>query len=328
MKKVRVCLVGRGSIGIRHLRNLKLLSIERVIAYSKSKNKEKDARVKSGYGVKTVNKIKELRNFKPDAFIIANPTAEHLKTANVALDLGAHIFMEKPISHTLAGLDRLKKRLQTAKCIFFSANNFRFHPALVKIKKMINEGKFGKILFARIQAGQYLVDWHPWEDYRKSYAAQRKLGGGAVLALEHEIDYAYWLFGRFRKIKSFVKKTGFLDINVEDLASVIIETESGTLIEMHLDYLQRPAKRTIQIQGTKGSIDYYFGDKFLKFYSHKHKKYKKIADLKDYDNNDMYLEEMQHFIRCIQRKIKPKVGFKDAVYGLKTCLEIKKAMRT
>lgn len=321
---LRFCLVGRGSIGTRHLTNLKSLSFNNVIAYSEFSNRSKDEEYKARYNVKTLHSLEEVEKICPDAFIITNPTSRHMEFAEIAVNMNSHIFMEKPISHDLTGVEELKKRLSEKNLVFFLANNFRFHPALIRIKKLVEDNEFGEIYFARIMAGQYLPDWHLWEDYRSGYSAKKELGGGVVLTLQHEIDYAYWLFGKFKGIKSYVKKISNLEVDVEDIASIIIEVESGPLIEIHLDYLQRPPKRTIQIQGSKGSIDYSFGDRYLKFYDFRQQKYRDMIDIEGYDNNRMYVDELKHFIRCISGIDNSRSNMDDAIYVLKTCLEIKK----
>ncbi len=321
---LKICLVGRGSIGTRHLNNLNFLSYNNTIALSDTPTKKKDREYKAKYGMETFYSIDDVKKINPDVFIIAAPTARHLEFAKIAVNMNCHIFMEKPISHNMTGIEELKNELAEKRLVFFLANNFRFHPALTKIKGLIEDNVFGDIHFARIMAGQYLPDWHPWEDYRKSYSAKNVLGGGVVLTLQHEIDYAYWLFGKFKNLKSFTKKISNLEIDVEDIATIIIETDNGPLIEIHLDYLQRPPKRSIQIQGTKGSIGYTFGDEHLRFYDFEQQKYKTVLDLTNYDNNQMYVDEMNHFLRCIYGEEKPKSSLEDAIYILKTCLEIKK----
>ena len=324
MNDLKFCLVGRGSIGTRHLINLKSLGCNNIIAYSESVDLNKDKKYQTTYGVETLHSVEEIRHLNPDAFIIANPTSRHKEIANIAVSMGSHIFMEKPLSNELIGIEELGTSMKEKNLVFSLANNFRFHPAVIKIKRLIEENAFGDIYFARIMAGQYLPDWHPWEDYRRSYSAQSKLGGGVVLTLQHEIDYAYWLFGSFKGIKAFVKKISNLEIDVEDLASIIIETESGPLLEIHLDYLQRPPKRTLHIQGENGSVDYRFGDDYLRFYDFEKQDYENVHYLGNYDNNQMYIDELKDFIQRITDNKRTISSFDNAVYVLKTCLEIKK----
>lgn len=321
---LRFCLVGRGSVGTRHLKNLKTLSYDKIFAFSESFDRNKDKEFRSKFDIETLHTIEKIKEKNPDVFVIANPTAKHIEIAEIAINMNSHIFMEKPISHNLVGIEELKKKIYEKNLVFFLANNFRFHPAILHIKKLIENDEFGVLYFARVQAGQYLPDWHPWEDYRVGYSARSELGGGVVLTLQHEIDYTYWLFGKYKSIKSYVKKISNLEISVEDIASIIAEMESGQMLEIHLDYLQRPSKRTIQIQGSKGSIDYCFGDIYLQFYDFEQQKYKMFLDLTNYDNNQMYIDEMKHFIKCISGEEKPKSSLEDAIYILKTCLEIKK----
>ncbi|MFH1760570.1 MAG: Gfo/Idh/MocA family oxidoreductase, partial [bacterium] len=265
--------------------------------------------------------------FRPDVFIIANPTTDHLAAADLAADYKCHIFMEKPIAGCLTGISSLKKKILKNKLLFFLANNFRFHPALIKIKNMIETNRLGNIYFARIMVGQYLPDWHPYGKYSSSYSARSNQGGGAVLTLQHEIDYAFWLFGKFKKIKAITKKASGLKIDVEDIAAILIETESGVLLEIHLDYLQRPAKRTLHIQGSKGSVYYDFiSNNSLKFYDFKKQVEKEVLDLENYNANNMYIEELKHFISCIKNNRETHSPMHDAVYVLKQCLRIKKGI--
>jgi predicted dehydrogenase len=322
-KDLRFCLIGRGSIGTRHVKNLKTLSYNNIIAYSEDCNRNKDVEFENRYNIKTVHDLDKVKLFKPDALIIANPTAKHLKFAKIATEINSHIFMEKPLTHSLDGVRELEIILSSKNLTFFLANNLRYHPAFCKIKELIDIGELGTIYFARIMAGQYLPDWHTWEDYRNSYSAKKELGGGVVLTLQHEIDYAYRLFGKFKRIKSCVRKISDLDIDVEDIALIIIETEAGHLLEIHLDYLQRPPRRTVHIQGTKGSIEYQFGDTGLNVYDFNEQVLKDVLDLEGYDENQMYIDEMEYFVGSINNSKKNISNFEDAKYVLKTCLDIK-----
>jgi len=273
---IRFCLVGRGAIGTRHINNLKILSRGDIIAFSKSDDKAKDAVFESRYGIRTFHNWDNIDRLRPDAFIIASPTAKHVEDAQMATEMNGHIFMEKPLSHNMVGVAILKQTISDKGLVFLQANNFRFHPVFIKIKQLIEENAFGRLYFARIMAGQYLPDWHPWEDYRSSYAAKKSLGGGVVLTLQLEGGCAYWLFGQFDTMQSRTKKISNLEIDVEDIATFTIETQNGQLIEIHLDYLQRPPKRAIHIQGSKGSIDYCFGDIQLTFYDFERQQYDNI----------------------------------------------------
>ena len=321
-KKLKFCIIGRGSIGTRHLKNLQSLGYTNIVAFSNKKNVEKDKDWHDKYGIITLHDIQDLRDYKPDIGIIANPTSKHIEAANLALDLNTHIFMEKPLSHNFDGVPELKQRLAEQNRIFFQANCLRFHPAFIKIKEMIDTGKLGNIYFANIQCGSYFPDWHKDEDYKLSYAGKKSLGGGVVLTMQHEIDYAYWFFGKFKETKSLIKKVSDLEIDVEDVASIIGETENGQLVEIHLDIFQRPSVRNINIQGSNGSINYQYEDKKLYFCDFADNKAIQVFDFKDYDINQMYVDELKHFVNCIAGIDKPKIPIDEAIYTLESCLEI------
>ena len=153
-KDLRFCLIGRGSIGTRHIKNLKTLSYNNIIAYSEDYNKNKDVEFENKYNIKTVHDLDKVKLFEPDALIIANPTAKHLKFAKIATEINSHIFMEKPLSHSLEGVHELEITLSRKNLTFFLANNLRYHPALCKIKELIDAGGLGNIYFARIMAGR------------------------------------------------------------------------------------------------------------------------------------------------------------------------------
>ena len=321
-KDLKFCLVGRGSIGTRHLKNLQFLGYRNVVAFSVSENPEKDKDWLDKYGVMTLRSLHDLQNFQPDVLIVANPTSKHIETTNLALDLNAHIFMEKPLSHSLAGVLELRQRLIEKNRIFFQANCLRFHPAFRKIKTVLEQGDLGKIYFSSIQCGSFFPGWHKDEDYRISYAGRRDLGGGVVLTLQHELDYAYWFFGKFKKIKALTAKVSDLDINVEDVASIIGLMENGQPVEIHLDFLQRPSRRSINIQGSKGAIDYQYEEEKLCFYNFDDKEAIQTFDFKRYDRNQMYLDELKHFIDCVAGNEKPRINIDDAIYTLESGLKI------
>ncbi len=324
LKDLRFCIIGRGSIGTRHIRNLKKMGFNNIIAFTESKDQVKDKIYCQRYQVRSVHYEKEVAVYKPDVFIIANPTASHIESAMMALDLGGHVFMEKPLSHNLKGVYEFRNNLKSLEKKFMLGNNLRFHPVIAEIKRMIDNGCFGDIYFVSVHTGQFLPDWHPKEDYRKNYAAKESLGGGCVLTLQHEIDYIYWFLGRFGNLKSFTKKVSSLEVDTEDIASIIIEAELGPIVEIHLDYLQRPPERRVHIQGSKGSVKYSFNNNSLIFYDFESRKYSKVLDLKDYDYNQMYLDEIKHFLDCILNNKKPLISFDEAVYTLDICMRIKR----
>jgi predicted dehydrogenase len=319
---MKYMFVGLGSIGQRHLNNLRDITQNRVIAYRS--NAEKLDEINKKYNIESYTDIDQAFDEKPDVVFITNPTSLHMPIALKAAENNCHIFVEKPISHNLNQTDELFSIMEKNKKICFVGFNYRFHPNLIKIKQLLDEGKIGKVLFARIQAGQYLPDWHPEEDYRQGSSAKKNLGGGVILTLIHEIDYAYWLFGKIESVMAYTEKLSSLDIDVEDTASMILKTKNNAIIELHIDYLQKPATRATEITGEKGTILWDYFKNEVKLFQNKENKWTTYKE-KSFERNKMYDDELKHFLKCINNEEEPKITNNDIKEVMKIVEAVKKS---
>lgn len=188
----------------------------------------------------------------------------------------------------------------------------------------MNEGTIGKVLSVRAEVGQYLPDWHPYEDYRQGYSASRNLGGGVILDLIHEIDYICWLFGYPRKVYCMSSKQSTLEIETEDIAEILLECERAPIAGIHMDYLQRQPSRTCKIIGENGTIywDYHMNTVSLSLADSIHGK---NYHFDGFERNQMYYDELKHFIYCLHGKEKPVVGLSDARKTLEIALMAKQS---
>src|SRR5688572_1281707 len=167
---MKFLIAGLGSIGRRHFRNLIALGENDVILLRTRKATLPDDEL-ADYPVET-GLHEALKKHKPDAVIISNPTAFHLDVAIPAAEMGCAILLEKPISHSMDGLDSLEDAIRKSGSKVLVAFQFRFHPGMIRAKQLIEEGEIGRIVSAHVHFGEYLPAWHPWEDYRKGYAAR------------------------------------------------------------------------------------------------------------------------------------------------------------
>ena len=319
-QQITYLFVGLGSIGQRHLKNLRSMTNARILAYRSSKRSNKS--IEDKYNIDSFSNLETALAKYPDVVFITNPTSLHIPTALKAAKNKCHLFIEKPISHNTDNIDKLFSICKHNNKVCYVGYNYRFHPNLLKIKQFIDEKIIGKIYFARIQVGQYLPDWHPNKDYRKEYSAIEELGGGVVLTLTHEVDYIHWLFGEIDSLISFTKKVSQLEINVEDIAAIILETKDNIVIELHMDYLQRPSSRTCEIVGENGKILWdYFKNEIKLFVGKENKWYVFRED--NFQRNDMYKNELIHFHACIDDKEQPVVS----VDQVKAVMDIVKAIK-
>jgi predicted dehydrogenase len=251
---VKALFAGLGSIGQRHLRNLRALRGDvEVLAYRTRRLQTvvtdqlavaPGADPEREYGVRVFHELEAAVAERPDVVFVCNPSALHLAVALPAVEAGVHLFLEKPVSHTLDGVADLVAAVEARGVVAAVGCQLRFHPCLRRLRDLLAGGAVGRVVAARVQVGEYLPGWHPYEDYRTGYAARRDLGGGVVLTLVHELDYVYWLFGLPRRLWAVGGQLSRLELDVEDTASVLLEYErDGRPLPVHvqMDYLQRPA---------------------------------------------------------------------------------------
>ena len=313
----RFLVIGCGSIGERHTKNLLSLG--------------QDVMVHDRDPVKLQNLVDKYRVIPYDftsyhipftAWIIATPPKYHLPFAFEALNHNSHIFIEKPISHTLDRVGELLAKSEEQDRIIQVGYQFRFHPGLMLVKKLLDEGRIGKILSIRAEFGQYLPDWRPNVDYRDTYTAHNDQGGGIILDASHEVDYCRWLAGsEITKVSCFASKLSSLNVDAEDTAAILMRTTNNCIIEIHVDFTNRTYTRNCELIGDKGTIRWDYN--LMTIYLFDGKEHNLIYDSKD----DMYLEEMVHFLACIEGKEKPKVDGETGKRVLEIALAAKESAK-
>ena len=297
---MKAIFFGLGSIGQRHCRNLYENFGDIEIFALRTSNKK--LQFIDDDKVNTIHSLDQVVDIGPDIAFVTNPSSLHVPTAILAAKAGCHLFIEKPLSHNLEDLSRLKEIIEKKGLVAFVACNFRFHPVIIELKKIIENNVLGKIYFAKVECGSYFPDWHPWEDYADSYVGKKELGGGAILTCIHEIDYLYWFFGEPKSVYCIAGKQSDLQIDVEDTADILMTSEDGTIINLHLDLLQRPNVREIKIVSAGGTLIANLLENDVVLLSKD--KTETIYKLEDYDINKMYVEELTYFMDCVANNSK------------------------
>ncbi len=314
---MKILIVGLGSIGERHLQNLLRLGFKDISVFRRSGRKP---RTLVGNEFKTFTDWQSAVDEKPEAVVITNPTPLHVPFAIDAAQRGAHLFIEKPLSSSLGRANELRDLIAQNHLVNLIGYNMRFHPCLQKVREIMQSGILGQPLSARAEFGQYLPDFHPWEDYRQGYAARRELGGGALFTNSHEVDYLYWLFGPVENVSCIARKLSTLEIDVEDTAALTLEHESGVLSEVHLDFIQRTYSRSLQIIGSEGTLRCDFSSNRVAYCSAGANTWTESLHMATFDVNETYIEEIAHFIRCIEGEDTPVNDIDQGIETLKISL--------
>lgn len=310
---MRTLIAGFGSIGRRHLRNLKALGeTDFVLLRSSHSTLPLDEIA----GIPVESDLAAALAHQPDAVVIANPTALHLEVAIPAAKAGCSILMEKPLSHSLERVDELRAALQSGGGKLLVGFQFRFHPGLRKVDSLLKAGEIGRPLSVRVHWGEFLPNWHPWEDYRSSYAARPELGGGVVLTLSHPLDYLLWLMGNVQTVSSFGQVIPELEIPVNALAEINLRFASGATGSVHLDYIQQPPAHTLEVIGTAGTIRWDNADGALMVYRADQLTWEHISPPEGFDRNWLFMEEARHLMDVAHGKAEPLVTLEDGVKSL------------
>ena len=313
---MKFLIAGLGSIGRRHFRNLLALGERDIILYRTQRSSLPDDEL-AGFPVET--NLQAALAHKPQAVIISNPTSLHLETAIPAAEAGCSILLEKPVSHTLDGLERFELALQHGGGKMLVGFQFRFHPTLRQAAELIRSGSLGKPLSVHAHWGEYLPDWHPWEDFRQGYSARTDLGGGVVLTLSHPLDYLRFVIGEVGAVWAFTSAQG-LGLAVEDTAEIGLRFSSGVIGSLHLDYNQRPPSHYMEITATKGSLRWDNRDGSLDVYDAEKKTREKIMPPAGFERNQLFLDEMSHFLSVLRGESEPLCSWQDGKQALRLAL--------
>lgn len=324
MKEMRVLVVGCGSIGRRHIQNLVALGVGKVGACDI--NKSKRDRIINEINITPYEDMEyAMEKDDYDVAFICSPPNLHMPQAAWLLERGMHCLIEKPLSHNLEGIDGIIDIADRKQKIVLIGYNLRYSPSLKSIKKLIDSGAIGNVLSVRASVGYYLPYMRPSEDYRKGYGASSEKGGGIVLDASHEIDYVRYLVGEVDEVSATCKKISALDIDTEDFAEITMRHESGAYSQIHLDYLQTNYRRNCEIIGDKGMIVWDLNERLFKLYGEKDKEYRVYYEGLNASVNDFYLEEIRHFIRCIEGVEEPLVDVREGKRLMEIIVKIKES---
>ena len=229
---MKALVIGLGSIGTRHANNLVELGVE-VIGIEPNKEMQ----------TLHMDYVNSIADAEADIAVICSPTDMHIKQAIECAKKGMHLFIEKPPSDSLDGIDELKKICKEKKLVAMVACNFRFSDGLKLIKKLADEKKYGSILGMKPYFGQYLPSMRKGRDYKTLYAAGKS--GGVILDSFHEFDYALWFLGLPVDVHFIRAKVSKLEIEKEDIAEVTMSYKNA-IANIHVDYLRMKYKRSCE----------------------------------------------------------------------------------
>lgn len=337
---MKILMIGLGSIGQRHLRNIKRLYKDEaeIIAYrvrglartfSDDMKIRENVSLEEEFHITSYSDLDEALAQKPEIAFITNITKSHIPCAIACAKAGCHIFLEKPISDSLEGIDELFSIMDEKKLKIFVGYQNRLHPGIQYLKECLEKEELGKVLAVRAEVGERLTTMHTYEDYRDTYMARKDMGGGVLLnQLIHELDYIYYLFGMPVSVYALGGIVGNLSVDVEDNLDAIytmLGKKGSFPVSVHADFYQSPPSRYVKVVGERGQITV----DLLKATV-----IKTVDDVTEtgtfgkFVRNDMFIEELRLFMECIENDTQPAITLHDGLSSLKMALAARKSIKT
>ncbi|MDA1060838.1 MAG: Gfo/Idh/MocA family oxidoreductase [bacterium] len=301
----KVLFVGLGGAGQRHLRifsqllppSTKFLAF-RSTSHTPLLNPDftvvKNFTIEDKFGLTLFDSLEEAFQDPPDLIVISNPTSMHLKVAQKAVENHINIFVEKPLSHSMVGVNEFKSLTLKNQVCFFIAYQRRFHPLLQKIKKLLTEEALGKIISAVFNVGSFLPSWHPYEDFRRLYAFRKEMGGGVLLTEIHEIDLCFWFFGPPEFVICAGGNYSEVSMDVEDTSHLTLGYPTFS-IQVNLCFMQKHIQRDMRIIGSKGYIEWSATGNRLLWIDYINNKTHDLSD-PSYTNDHMFTSQANYFL--------------------------------
>ena len=320
MRKMRCLIVGGGSIGKRHINNLKILEVSEIYVLKQKMDEDFERE----YGVVVVDSYSTVDQIELDCVFVCTPTSLHVEALLYASKRNIHVFMEKPLIHNQQELSKVQQLSPDFDGVFFIGFMLRFHPLVMKIKDLLNQKVIGDWYNARFEFGSWLPYWHPWEDHRVSYASRKDLGGGVINTITHELDLMYYLLGSPIEVKTVKQNLNKLAIEVEEQVEAIFQYSHG-LATIHLDYLQKDYDRQVKILGDDGKIlwDWHSNEVVVKKHNEEEKRFE--ID-KSYDVNQLYIDELKKFFSLIStNQTKHELDLDYAIENTKWMIQMHKS---
>ena len=296
---MKYLIVGLGSMGKRRVRNLQNLEATEIAGFDLREDRRAEAT--SLYGVQTFDQFDDAMQWAPDALIISTPPNLHLPYAEAAIKAGLHFFTEAGVS--AEGFVDLARQADEQGRVAAPSCTMRFHPSVQKVKSLLEGGAIGRLLTFSHQFGQYLPDWHPWEDYRDFYVSRPETGACREI-VPFELVWLTDLVGSVTEVTAMKDRLGDLEAEIDDVYHLLMRFDNKVIGHLQVDIVARSARRELCLLGTEGNVTWSAADKTVKLYSAKDQDWQEFpegetaveAGYSGFSIENMYVDEMKAFV--------------------------------
>lgn len=248
---MRALIIGTGSIGQRHMRNLQALdpAVEFVLLRRTGQPLPDWPKAHMAADLAATLAL------KPDLAIVATPSALHFDVLPALIRHRIPAYVEKPIVTAADQVSVIRHLMgQFPDIAHVAGFNLRLLSSLQAARQIVVRGDLGRIVRASFSAGQWLPDWRKGQDHRSGYSARSQAGGGVLFDLSHEFDAARFLLGEMNLLHCASAPVEALEIDSEGVAVATARTTEGALVSINLDYVARHPIRRYELVGTEGTL--------------------------------------------------------------------------
>ena len=306
----RIVIVGLGSIGRRYIKiiseNWKDLELC-FIRSGKSKPDNHNLAVKGD----SYDCLQEAIKSGIQAAILCSPSSLHIQQAIEFVKAKIPVLIEKPLSCNLDSTNYLKELSKNLSVPVLVGYCFSHCDSLNKLISLYSNNHAGESFYVRIECSSYLPNWRPAQDFKNTVSANSSLGGGVLLELSHELEYAIRIFGPFSKLFAKINKINSLGLDVEESAEIILTNKNHLRVSIHLSFCSRAIERTCRIYGNKSVLKW----DGINDRTSIHKDGKEL-DFWQFSKqrNDMFIKQLKHFFECVSLNIKPVINLENGIY--------------
>ncbi len=310
--QAQILIVGSGSAGQRHGRNLRELGCS-ISYFDPRSDRVEEAAAKDSAAHCFTDLDSAISNRAWDGVVIASPPNFHVQQILQILQAQAcPVLSEKPLSTDAQSAARLVEYSSR----ILLGYTYRWCAPLAEYRRRLQAGEIGSIRNMRFVMSAHLADWHPWEPYQDFFMAQKGLGGGALLDESHFIDLMLWFLGWPDSVVAQVDKISDLEIDSDDNVDILVRYASGERVNLHLDLIGRPHERSITAVGEDGSLVYSYEDNSILHGTHG----RQIWDKHNFkcERNDMFMGVARDYIEMINGSLRDKCcTVEDGIAALK-----------
>jgi len=298
--------IGLGSMGKRRIRCLKSLGYKDMLGFDLREDRRRE--VEEKYGIKTIACLDEVDFKAIDFIIVSTPPDYHTPYIDLAIKKGKPVFVEASV--LLSILEQLNKKARKRGVPIYPSCTMKFHPSIKEITEVVRGKKYGKVTNFSYHIGQYLPDWHPFENVKDFYVSKKETSAAREM-VPFEMTWIVDVAGFPKKIVGFVGKTMDVGCDIEDTYAIAMKFPNDIYGTATVDVCARYATRTLLLNMEYGQILWRWDDNIVKIYEANTKRWINIhppeaqGAAEGYNKNiieQMYIDELDSAIKASLNK--------------------------